>query len=110
MCQYVCLIHFLGQTDKTSSMPMFVSRKYKIVWYPSNQSLKKSLCVGPQKCITIIYEVCLHWFGHNSMEFLEKILLLGIRELKNYSFLEISCLICDVLKNLETENVAFYIS
>ena len=58
MCQYVCLIHFLGQTDKTSSMPMFVSRKYKCVWYPSNQFLKNSQCVGPQKCIPITNEVC----------------------------------------------------
>ena len=66
MCQYVCLIHFLGQTDKTSSMPMFVSRKYKCVWYPSNQSLKNSQCVGPQKCIPITNEVCPRWFGHNS--------------------------------------------
>ena len=66
MCQYVCLIHFLGQTDKTSSMPMFVLRKHKCVWYPSNQSLKNSQCVGPQKCIPISNEICLRWFGHNS--------------------------------------------
>ena len=79
MCQYVCLIHFLGQTDKTSSMPMFVSRKYKCVWYPSNQFLKNSQCVGPQKCIPITNEVCPHWFGHNSR------LVIGI-SWKNFTF------------------------